>query len=273
MTTFDIIAAVNDDTVLTKNLERSAVLLEPDVTFRAQRGYANAGKAYNEAMRLSTADVAVIVHQDVYLPAAWSTRVRSILKNLEVVDPDWAVLGLYGVTKAQRHVGYVWSSGLNRILGEPFEAPMPVDSVDELLILLRRSSGLQFDENLPGFHLYGTDIVQTAFATGFSAYAICAPVIHNSRSIQYLPRSYLDSHDYVRNKWRHQLPIQNCVAAIVNSPVTRLRRRARSWIGEFQHRSTGRMSLDPHLDCVELSRKLGFEEFDRKDQSLLAGTT
>ena len=39
-----------------------------------------------------------------------------------------------------------------------------MQSFDELLIVLRRDSGLRFDEGLPGWHMYGTDIVQTARA-------------------------------------------------------------------------------------------------------------
>ena len=49
-------------------------------------------------------------------------------------------------------------------------------SVDELLIVLRIGSGLRFDERLPGFHLHGTDIVQSALHRGLGAFAIDAPV-------------------------------------------------------------------------------------------------
>src|SRR4051794_5726638 len=106
MNWLDVIAAVNDESVLSRNLARSELLTEGNVTFRIQRGYRNAGTAYNDAMRASHGELLVVAHQDVYLPRSWSARLRTIVADLDIVDPGWAVLGLYGVTKARRHVGY-----------------------------------------------------------------------------------------------------------------------------------------------------------------------
>jgi hypothetical protein len=256
---FDVVAAVNDDKVLARNLLRSPMLAAPDVRLHIQRGHRTAGSAYNAAIRASTQALIVLAHQDVYIPAPWRERITAITARLSAADPNWGVLGCYGITGERRHVGYVWSSGLNRVLGEPAFASTEVDSVDELLIVLRRSAGLMFDENLPGFHLYGTDIVQTARAAGRSAYVVCAPVVHNSRPVPFLPRDYLAAHAFLRRKWKHRLPIQNCIAPIVASPIPQLRRKLRCWAETIRRGAAGQARVDRHFDAVEISQRLQFE--------------
>jgi hypothetical protein len=146
---------------------------------------------------------------------------------------------------------------LNTLLGTKFSKPEPVVSVDELLIILRKSSGIRFDETLPGHHLYGTDIVQTALSVGRSAYVICAPVIHNSRPVLYLPDEYFSAYDYEVWKWRDRLPIANCIEPLTASRKTRWKMKARQLLGKIRNVHRSRASLDRHLDCVKKATALG----------------
>lgn len=255
----DIVAAVDSEGVLSANLARSAVLGQANVNFQRQRGFRSAASAYNSAFSKAKSETVVFVHQDVYLPRRWFSQLQSAVQWLNETDPNWAVLGVYGVTDRGKHIGYVWSSGLNRVLGGPFVEPVRVDSLDELLIVLRKRPQLRFDENLPGFHLYGTDIVQEARSLGYGSYAICAPVVHNSRPVVYLSNSYLAAYDYERKKWKCGLPIQNCIAPIANSITDRVRRGVRYRIDSWRYRNIDRSALDRGLDCVEIAKKLGFE--------------
>lgn len=59
-----------------------------------------------------------------------------------------------------RNAGLVWSNGLGREVRGVCEMPAQAISFDEVVLILRKDSGIRFDEQLPGFHLYGTDIVQ-----------------------------------------------------------------------------------------------------------------
>lgn len=255
----DVVVAVNDEEVLGRNLLRSPLLRKDGITLHLQRGYGSASGAYNAAMGRCRSDIVVFAHQDVYIPAEWERKVLHNTGFLDEVDPGWAVLGVYGVGGSAQQIGHVWSSGLSRSFGTPFTYPTVVDSIDELLIILRRSSKIGFDEHLPGYHLYGTDLVQTAISRGNSAYVIWAPVIHNSLPSLYLGADYFRAYRYVATKWREKLPIQNCVAPIVGSKACYLRMRLRHKLLELRYRGVTRKGLDRKYDCVELAKRLGFE--------------
>lgn len=258
-TTFDFVAAVNDDEVLAANLARSRALSEPGSRLHILRGYRSASVAYNAGLDAGTHELVVFAHQDVYLPAGWAPAMSAALAHLDAIDPAWAVLGLFGSTAAGGTVGHVWSSGLQRLLGAPFDTPMPVASLDELLLVVRRSSGLRFDAGLHGYHLYGTDIVQSALSSGRSAYAVCAPVIHNSRPVLYLPREYLSAYVYMRRKWARRLPIPHGISPIVASRWRHWRRVLRARLEEVRFGHIAQARLARGLDCVSVARSLGFE--------------
>ena len=255
----DVVVAVNDDAVLENNLLRSRLLARPEVTLRVQKGYPSAALAFRAAMQDSQNDIVVFAHQDVYLPDSWEERLRLNIAYLDKTDPDWAVLGIYGVQPSGTQIGCVWSSGLDAVFGAPFNEPAAVESIDEVLIVLRRSSGVEFDAALPGYHLYATDLVQTALSAGKKAYVVCAPVVHNSRPSLYLGRDYFKAYEYVARKWRHRLPIHNNVARVVKPGLAYLRMRSRHRFNELRYSHLDRQTLDRHYDCVGIARRLGFE--------------
>ena len=253
----DVVAAVNDEAVLAANLLRSPMMARPDVHFHARRGFASATGAYLDALCDCEADLVVFAHQDVYLPAGWEALLRAQVACLERTDPDWAVLGVYGVAADGRHHGCVWSSGLQRVLGCAFQQPVPVISLDEVLVVLRRDSGLAFDAWLPGFHLFATDLVQTALAAGRGAYVVCAPIVHNSRPMPYLRADYFRAYRYVAHKWSDRLPIRTPCAELLPPGPGFLWVRARHKIEEWRVGPHAR--VDRGVDCVEKARELEFE--------------
>lgn len=255
----DVVAAVNDDAVLCRNLLRSPLLARADVSLHLQRGYASASLAYRAAMTACRSDIVVFAHQDVYLPSQWEDRLMHNVARLAHRDPRWAVLGIYGVRPDGVHVGCVWSSGLDTVVGMPFDEPAAVESIDELLIVLRRSSGVEFDAALPGYHVYATDLVQAALSRGHGAYAVYAPVVHNSRPSLFLGADYFEAYGHVARKWRHRLPIHNNVATVVGPGLSYLRLRARQKLNEWRFSHRDRRLLDRHYDCVGVARRLGYE--------------
>jgi hypothetical protein len=255
----DFVVAVNEPDVYARNFARSVLTATPGARVQVQTGYRSAALAYNAALASTTSELIVFAHQDVYLPSRWQLHLESAVVQLARQDPNWAVLGVFGAARDGRHVGHVWSSGINRMLGAPFEQPTAVDSLDELLLIVRRSAGLRFDDGLPGYHLHGTDIVQTAWVAGRSAYAVCAPVVHNSRPVLYIPADYLSAYEYLRRKWTARLPIHNCISPIVNSRWRSLRRSLRHRIDAWRFSGIDRRRLDRNLDCMALSAALGLE--------------
>ena len=121
--------------------------------------------------------------------------------------PLWGVTGAYGVTTCGKGAGHIYSTGLGRFVGEPFTEPIQVRSLDEMLLVLRRSADIRFDERVPGFHLYGTDICLEAEARGMRNCVLPCFALHNSIGIKWLPMSFWQAYIYLRRKWKNRLPL------------------------------------------------------------------
>lgn len=251
--TLTMVSAVNDTQVLDSCLMRS-----PDVAaveLFVQRGYSSASVAYNRALDEATGDVVLFVHQDVYLPPGWLSRLLWALQQLEVSDPDWGVLGVCGITANGELRSWVYSSGLGQVLGKPFPAPHQVRTLDEVLLVIRRSSGLRFDEGLDGFHMYGTDICLEAEKRGLSNYAVPCFIFHNSNGIRNLPWAFWRAWLYVRNKWWSRLPVVSPCTVVTRWPIRNIRQvLERFFAFSLRGQGVGTRRSDPVAACAELER-------------------
>ena len=90
---------------------------------------------------------------------------------------------------AAGRIGWVVDRG--RMLRDGQELPARVATLDELLLIVKRDSGLRFDPDL-GFHLYGADICLQASEQGLAVVALAAQCHHNSRSVG-LPEAFFAS--------------------------------------------------------------------------------
>jgi len=202
------IVAVNNRGVLNANMLSSPIFNNNDsFDIIIQEGYKSAAKAYNNAINKSKNDLLVFVHQDVYFPGKWVDDLFRAVSYLDSKDPEWGVLGCIGASKDGTVVGNVYSSGLGTILGDKFDRPVQVQTLDEIVLIIKKSSGLRFDEDLPSFHLYGTDICMNAFFNNRQSYVIPAFCIHNSNKNMYYPPEYYKCVFHVIKRWRKYLPI------------------------------------------------------------------
>lgn len=255
-TSLAIVSAVNDQSVFCRNLALSPLVANPETEVIVEEGHWCAGAAYNAGMSKTKAEMVAFCHQDVYLPLGWEKLVIQAGKALQQNRPDWAVLGVFGVKRSGEEIGRVWSSGIGRELGSHFDAPQNVVSVDELVIIVRPQFELQFDERLPGFHIYGTDIVQTALHRGLEAYVIHAPVIHNSNPVIQLDQAYWKAYAYLQAKWRAVLPIPTCVVPITRSSWQKWRYRISMAKSRLADNKSGKGRQD---DPKQIAVKLGYE--------------
>ncbi|MFP4216366.1 MAG: glycosyltransferase family 2 protein [Phycisphaerae bacterium] len=251
---FEVIAAVNNDLVFEQNLAASPAV-RAGARVHAIRDAANASEAYNRGAAEAETDLLVFAHQDVYLPPHWQQRLCAAVDWLATHDPDWAVLGIIGLGDDGDVTGHTWSAGLAAEVGRKAHQPTLIKTIDELVIVLRQASGLQFDPDLPGFHLYGTDIVLSAREQGLGAYVIDAPVIHNSLPVQELDAGYEAAYRYMQRKWRHRLPLQTLVVPVTRTRLPlylqRLKVRKRKLLG-------WRPQQARHRDPAALAEELGY---------------
>lgn len=223
------VTAANSREILQKNLLASPCLQSEHAhQILVQEGFASAAKAYNAAIEKSDNDLLVFLHQDVILPNGWLDDLRSAIAQLDSFDPNWGVLGCAGQTHDNQLQGYIYSQGLG-IIGEPFQRPAPVQTLDEIVLIFRKSSGLRFDDTLPGFHMYGTDICMAAAARGMRNYAISAFCVHNTVFNLVLPKEFYDCYKYVRRTRQRFLPIQTTCVRITRFGLPMYIRRLREF--------------------------------------------
>jgi len=223
-----VVVASNDEACLARNLLASEMIAGQGVVVHVERGAPSAAIAYNRGLDATTAPIVIFAHQDVYFPRGWEMRLARAIAAVEAIDPDWALMAPFGMAEdTAAYRGDVWTTSLSRRVGEPARTPVMAQSFDELVIVLRRASGVRFDEGLPLYHLYGTDIVQTARAAGKGAWVADLPVVHNDGFHDRLRADFTAGYDYVRRKWRARLPLRTSVLWItwhgLSLPLHRLR--------------------------------------------------
>lgn len=251
-----VVAAVNNEQILEEDLLRSPMIERGDVRCHGYRGFSNISAAYNRGLEDTEAEIVIFAHQDVYFPAPWLDQLKREVMRLDLEAPDWAVIGLSGIDSAKEVQGHVWATGLGREIIGSSTSSQSIVSVDELAIILKRRSGLRYDEQLPSFHMYGTDLVTAARVRGHSVHVISAPVIHNSNPYHNLFGGYEQAYRYLQKKWSAQLPIPT-----LNGPL-----RHDLWaLRRTQFRALKkRIKGDPKLqhirhDVKAIAQRLGYE--------------
>ena len=154
----------------------------------------DAAKALNECIDEAPGDIIVLCHHDLeFQPSFIET-----LSELIPAYGEFGVLGIAGKTASGLPVG-----GCILADGTPWAAVKegPVVILDECLLIIRKASGLRFDEDFKGFHAYGADLCLQAVAKGLKNYALPLPVCHLSQTGS-TDGTYFESLGRLRDKWR-----------------------------------------------------------------------
>ncbi len=245
MANWTLVVASNDARVLENTLLASPAI-DDCCQVVVERDFPCAGSAYNRGLEEANCDLVVFAHQDVYLPSEWMNAVRVAVDAIDATGTNWGTLGVFGATRqspAQLR-GYCYSTGLDVILGAPFDSPIPARTLDELVLIVRRSSGLRFDEKLPGFHLYGADICLQAESRALTNYIIPAFCIHNANGVVRLPEDFWRAYFYLRGKWLHNLPVTTCCTTITRTALPVAHRIAVECKERLRPRKVGKRSTD-----------------------------
>ena len=249
---YQIVVAVNNDKILADNLARSTAF--SSVGVKILRGCHSASIAFNEVLDSSICRYLIFVHQDVYLPDSWLAKLDQLITKIEFSSSkDWAVLGVAGVNSAGKIVGRLWSEGIKREINEGHEIEEAV-SLDEVILVINRQSWIRFDAQLPGFHLYGTDIVQNALRMGKCCLVVKNPIIHNDRTKYFLDSRYKKAYKYMSHKWQDVLPIPTTVAMLKKNYI------GVSWRNFRQLKRYLSNGDDREIDSRLMAIQLGYEE-------------
>jgi hypothetical protein len=215
------VACTSDDEILRNNLMASPCIAEPGSphqVIQVREGH-QVGAKLNFGLEQARNEWVVCIHQDVWLPPGWDVRLTQEIHEAERRFGPIGLARVYGVGDviarpdptqplASERTGWVVDRG--RLLRDGPELPARVATLDELLLVVRRDSGLRFDPAL-GFHLYGADICLQARERGLAVVALGAHCHHNSRHVG-LWDGFHESAAVFARKWSHRLPVAtSCV--------------------------------------------------------------
>jgi len=162
----------------------------------------SAPAALNCGLKRTAGRIIVFCHQDVIFPQGWIGRLYEQISIVEKTHKNWGVLGTFGVAKNGMLAGHIVDYCGVRFHCPPL--PTPVQSLDELCLIVRKDSGLAFDEDLGGFHFYGADICLEALTKGLTNFAVDACVQHlGSGKIDV---SFDEAASKLYKKWRKKKP-------------------------------------------------------------------
>lgn len=137
------------------------------------------GAALNRGIEQAQNNIVITVHQDVILSPTFNDK---LIKKIEKYS-NFGIMGVAGITSA----GQPWG-GLN---GWTTQEEGPVEVLDECVMVLRKDSGLRYDERF-GWHAYGADICLQATAKGLINYALdlqCEHPWDRSKDMAYLRKT------------------------------------------------------------------------------------
>ena len=247
---------------LEQDLRRSPAIASGAAQLTVLWNRASASAAYADAMKSATAEILVFAHCDIFFPEGWFERLKREIARLNRTKPDWAVVGVFGVTRAGAFVGRAWDNSLAPLFhetggffGAPLSAPARVTSCDEMVLIVRNRTGVLFDPGLPGFHLYGTDIALEAERQGRAAYVLDLPLIHNAKAQLRLGSDYVAAYNYMVRKWRVRLPVPTTCGVVTANPIVLPYRRLKMRYKALFRRATycSERLADPAAKAQELN--------------------
>ena len=161
----------------------------------------SASIAANLAMEITKDRFLLYVHQDVMFKQKASETIARLIKNWsdglavvgsagvrESVHPE--LLGKWGLESIENvNVGSVYDQN-DELIWDGCDGFHAVHSVDEVLMLIDRSSGLRFDPSWRGYHFYGLDFCLQARSTG---YRVAVDSIEIKHCGQYSSSIYKDA--------------------------------------------------------------------------------
>jgi len=195
-------AMINDPLRLDMVLKQSPIPRSTYLNFHFIQNPESATKGLNyllDKIEAEGADVAILVHQDMYFRNGWIELVKAKLAEL----PDsWVVAGVIGkdmdgIICGQFHDMRI---PLNFDTSNVHTFPQAACCFDECVIMVHMASKFRFDESLSGFDLYGTLCVLQAWEMQGTAWVIDAYAEHYCMR----PFSWRPTDEFCDNyKWLH----------------------------------------------------------------------
>lgn len=180
----------------------------------------SAAQALNLGIDRSKSPTLVLCHQDVAFYKEWINTLFSRIKEINAKDKRWGVLGTAGIDTKDRSVGVVHTAkGKIQWRHNSRYKFHEVQTVDEHCMIIRKASGLRFDQNtFNGFHCYGPDISLNSLSRGLKNYGILNPLVHDSSGSGSLATGKVEFMRYLNalaKKWKHKFNFIRTTTSVI----------------------------------------------------------
>jgi hypothetical protein len=209
-----VVCVFNDPAVRKQCLDSSLLHTHPSLVEylpidNVGQVFTSAGAALNHGARMAKHEVVVLVHQDVHLHSV--QRLRELAAHL--TDETWGLIGACGVTSSGTIVGTLRDRV--QLIGVDAQTPAVVDSVDEVLFMVRRDRLVEHPlSEAPelSWHAYAVEYGARMRRLGLRVGAASAAITHNSMTINL---DKLDvAHGFVGASYPEQVPLRTTCGTI-----------------------------------------------------------
>ncbi len=213
---------VNDVRRLDMVFQQSQI--DPSITAHTIKMPDTACKGLNKLLAIMESEgieIAVMAHQDMYFRAGW---VEQMKRQIALLPDSWIVAGIIGKDMDGEICGKMHEMRIPLHFATNHEFPHPASCFDECCIIINLKKGFRFDEEMPGFDLYGTQAVCIAQEMGGTAWIIDAFAEHYCmRSFSWFPGKDFEN----CFKWLHKRFPANVVQRIDTTVIAVEREKTR----------------------------------------------
>jgi len=164
-------------------------------------------------MEIEEAEIGVLAHQDMYFRQGWIDQMKS---QIALLPDSWIVAGIIGKDMDGAICGRVHDMRIPLHFSTNHKFPHPAACFDECCIIVNLKKGFRFDENMPGFDLYGTLCVLQAKEMGGTAWIINAFAEHYCmRSFDWYPgKDFEDCYKWIHKRFPNADRIDTTVIGV-----------------------------------------------------------
>lgn len=224
----------------------------------------------NALVNAAKGRIIILIHQDI-LAIDNRAQLDRVLQNLTAHDPTWAVAGNAGTTAELKPCRRMTSTmGYNETIGS---LPASIETLDENLLILRADARIGFSNDLQGFHLYGTDLVQQAALRGCKSYVVDFHLEH--LGLTEIDQSFINAFDDFEEKYRRALTHKLLRTTVTYLPLGQKFPKATRHRSRLLHQAQG---TQPGFDLKAQRTRFNRAWYRRLDQKAgarykLDGTT
>lgn len=197
------VTMVNKNELYKENVITSTLDYKNFIEYITVKNSESGSTGLNAGIKKASNDIILCCHQDVHFNKGWYEKLNEYLDKLNdnVKYKTWGVLGFAGSTNDGVSVGT--HSGLGMLYNSNKLEIIPVQTLDESILILKKSDNLKFDEKLIYFHMYGTDIALQSHNKNLGVYVINVSIEHRTKWTA--GKGLGESENYIKKKWINKL--------------------------------------------------------------------